>query len=450
MMHRTMLSVLFLLAPLLRGADADQDLLRRGPLQLSLKRAVELAISPEGNTNIQLQEEAVREAKARSAEARSALLPNIGSYASETSEIRSLAALGSNTVKLPFNFHLPNQAGPYDITDARFTATQTVFDFSALRRWQAARTGVRATKSEQEHATNEVSALVAKAYVAALRADADVEAANADVALAKALVTQAQNQKTAGTGTGIEITRQKTKLADQTQRLLQSQNERTKSHLQLLRAIGLRLDTEFELTDKLVYTQEEPLTIEQAKAEAFKNREDYKAQQEHENSTRLLASAAKYERLPSIMSWGDYGTIGQTDIAIMPTRDFGITLKFPIFDGGRIDAQRAEEFSIYRQEKIKSNDLRQQIELDVRTALDSLHSAEEQVRVAQEGLELAGSELTQARRRYEAGITSGLEITDAQTQLEHARDNQIAALFGYNLAHLDLGEAMGTIRRLIQ
>jgi outer membrane protein TolC len=417
---------------------------------LSMKRAVELATSPEGNTNIQLQQEEVRQSKARSAEARAALLPNVQGYASQSSLIRSLASLGSESVKLPFNIHLPSAAGPYDVTDVRATASQSVFDFSALRRWQSARKAVNATKAEQLHATNEVSALVAKAYVAALRADADVEASNADVALAKALLGQAQNEKNAGTGTGIEITRQKVKLADQTQHLLEAQNERTKTHLQLLRAIGLRLDTEVELTDKLAYIHEEPMTVEQAKEIAFKNRQDFLAQEDQENSSRLLASAAKWERLPTIQAWGDYGTIGQTDNAILPTRDFGVTLKFPIFDGGRIDALRAEDASRYREEKIKSNDLRQQIELDVRTALDSFHSAEEQVSVAQEGLELADNELTQARRRYSAGVTNGLEVTDAQTQLEHARDNQIAAFFNYNVARVDLGEATGTIRKLIQ
>lgn len=448
-MHRTTLPVLFLLAPLLRGADAD--LIRRGePLQLSLKRAVELALSSDGNYNIQEQQEDVRQAKARSAEARAALLPNVGGYLAETSEIRSLAALGSNTVKLPFNFRLPNIAGPYPITDMRATATQTVFDFSSIRRWQAARKAVHASKSEQEHASNEVSALVAKAYVAALRSEADLHAADADVALAKALLVQAQNQKTSGTGTGIEVTRQKVKLADQTQRLLEAQNNRTKAHLQLLRTIGMRLDTELELTDKLAYVTEEPMTIQQAKAEAFKNREDYKAQREQEDSVRLAASAAKWERLPTFQTWGDYGTIGQSDVAILPTRDFGATLRFQLFDGGRMDAQRAEEASRFRQEHIKSNDLQQQIELDVRVALDSLHSADEQVRVAEEGLEQAGNEMAQARRRYDAGITNGLEVTDAQTQLEHARDNETTALFNYNLARLDLGEATGTIRRMIQ
>ena len=64
---------------------------------------------------------------------------------------------------------------------------------------------------------------------------------------------------------------------------------------------------------------------------------------------------------------------------------------------------------------MRTNDLKEQIELDVRLALDALHSAEEQVKVAKEGLELAENELAQARRRYDAGVAIGLEVTDAQT-----------------------------------
>jgi outer membrane protein TolC len=70
--------------------------------------------------------------------------------------------------------------------------------------------------------------------------------------------------------------------------------------------------------------------------------------------------------------------------------------------------------------------------------------------VAEEGLALAESELAQARRRYEAGVANGIEVTDAQTRLERARDSRIGALVSYNLAWLDLNAAMGTTRRAIQ
>jgi len=122
----------------------------------------------------------------------------------------------------------------------------------------------------------------------------------------------------------------------------------------------------------------------------------------------------------------------------------------PVFDGGRRDARRAESASQYRAEKVRTNDLKEQIELDARLALDGLQSAEEQVKVAKEGLELADNELTQARRRNDAGVAIGVEVTDAQTRLERARDNQTAALYNYNVARIDLAQAMGKVRSMVQ
>jgi outer membrane protein len=104
----------------------------------------------------------------------------------------------------------------------------------------------------------------------------------------------------------------------------------------------------------------------------------------------------------------------------------------------------------YRAENVRTNDLKEQIELDVRLALDGLQSAEQEVKVAQEGLELANNELTQARRRYDAGVAISVEVTDAQTRLERARDNRTDALYSYNLARLDLAQAMGRVRSTVQ
>jgi outer membrane protein TolC len=122
----------------------------------------------------------------------------------------------------------------------------------------------------------------------------------------------------------------------------------------------------------------------------------------------------------------------------------------PLYDGGRRDARREESASQYRAESVRTNDLKEQIELDVRLALDSLQSADQQVKVAQEGLELANNELTQARRRYNAGVAVSVEVTDAQTRLERARDNTTDALYNYNLARLDLAQAMGHVRAMVQ
>jgi outer membrane protein TolC len=214
--------------------------------------------------------------------------------------------------------------------------------------------------------------------------------------------------------------------------------------------MGLRLDTELELTDKLQFIPMDAVTLDEARTQAIKQRPDLKAQQERESNARLSASATKLERMPSLAAFGDYGAMGTGLDNALPTRTYGISVKVPVFDGGRRDARRVESESQYRSERVRTNDLKEQIELDVRLALDALRSAEEQVKVANEGLDLAGNELTQARRRYEAGVANSLEVTDAQTRLERARDNRTAALFGYNLARIDLAQAVGKVRSMVQ
>jgi outer membrane protein TolC len=295
-----------------------------------------------------------------------------------------------------------------------------------------------------------VAADVARTYLAAVKTDADVEAAEANVTLSQAVLTQADNQKKAGTGTGIEITRAKVQLANDRQHLLEAQNARRAAHLRLLRSMGLRLDTEAELTDKLQYTPVDAITVEQAKAQALQSRSDYKAQQEREANARLSASATRMERLPSVQAFGDYGAIGTGPNNALPTRTYGISVRVPVFDGGKRDARRAESASQYRSERVRTTDLKEQVELDVRLALDALRSADDEVKVAKDGLELADAELTQARRRYEGGVTNSLEVTDAQTRLERARDNQIGALYNYNLARIDLAQALGKVRSMLQ
>jgi outer membrane protein TolC len=47
-------------------------------------------------------------------------------------------------------------------------------------------------------------------------------------------------------------------------------------------------------------------------------------------------------------------------------------------------------------------------------------------------------------------VANSLEVTDAQTRLERARDNQTAALYNYNAARIDLAEALGEVRRTVQ
>ena len=460
MKSRIALTMILAIAFALPGmaAAASDEIATRAPIKLSMKRAIQMATSPEGSTRIQLQVEAVKQSKGRSAEARSALLPDIESYVGVSTQERSLAAAGLTEIPdinnaittvrsilgpkfLPNG--IPDRVGPFHTLDIRGTASLVLFDYSIWQRLRSAHAGIRAAKSDLSTADDQVTGQVARAYLSALRSDADVEATQADLDLSNAELKQAQHQKDAGAATGIDVTRANVQLANDKQRLLVSKNNQTKAHLQLLRAMNMRLDAQVELTDKLAYKPLDTLTVEDALAQALANRPDLQAQLQREDSARLNAKSVKYERLPSVVSNFNYGDIGPQDVHLLPTREFYGAVRIPIFDGGRRDARRQEASSQARQEGIRTADIRDQIELDVRTSMDSLKSAVEQVEVAEEGLKLADTELAQARRRFDAGVAGSLDVSDASDRLQRARSNEIQAVYNHNLARIDLGQALG-------
>jgi outer membrane protein TolC len=413
-------------------------------LPLSLKRAVEIALAPEGSPRVALAEESIRQSQTGIAQARAAFLPDIETSVTDQSETVNLRTFGLN-FPLPAGVSFPSLVGPFSVFDARATAQQSLFDFSSIKKYQSSKATVEATRADAETTRNQVSDTVARSYLACLRADATVETQRANVDLSDALLKLSNRQKTAGTGLAIEVTRAQVQLANDRQNLIVAENDRRKAVLELLRAMGLNLDARIEFTDKLAYKPVDVGPMEAALEKARKERAELKAQAKREEIAKLNYGSVKAERLPSLSVFGNYGTIGTEIIGAMPTRSVGFTLKVPVFDGGRKDARRAESLSQLRQEEIRSRDVKQQVELDVRLALDSIKSAASQVDTAREGLTLAENELAQARRRYEGGVANSIEVTDAQTRLDRARDNSIAALYNYNLARLDLATATGSI-----
>jgi outer membrane protein len=420
----------------------------QGTLQLSLARAVEIAQTEEGSARVALAMESIRRAESQVAQAKAAFFPDINASLQERNQTVNLRTFGFN-FDFP-GFQQPTVVGPFTVADLRASAQQPVLNFSTIRRYRASRSGLAASRAELEATRDDVADQVARAYLAGLRADAALASAQSNVELAQALLGMAESQRNAGTGTGIEVTRAQVQLANDRQRLEVAENERRRAVLQLLRAMGLDLAVNVELTDSLRYEAVDTAALEQMLATAREMRAELKAQKQREETARLNLDAAEAERLPTLSAFGDYGGIGQPRLGLERTRTVGLSVSIPVFDGGRRKARVADSLSQYRAEQIRSRDLADQVELEVRLAIDSLRSAELQVRVAEEGLKLAQNEVEQAQRRYQAGVAVPLEVTDAQARLSRARDNQIAALYSYNLARLELASAEGTIEEFVR
>jgi outer membrane protein TolC len=154
------------------------------------------------------------------------------------------------------------------------------------------------------------------------------------------------------------------------------------------------------------------------------------------------------ERLPNLSLAGSWNLQGVTPTQSIPVYEFGLNLDIPLYTGGRIKAQTAVAGIELKKLAEQQEDLRNQIALEVKTALAELDSAKTEVEVANLGVDLAQQEVTQARDRFQAGVANNIEVVTAQDELSRANDNQIGALYRYNQARADLAHATGQIESL--
>src|ERR1041385_6231740 len=239
------------------------------PLRLSFADAVRLA---SGEVPVvALASLRTTEADARVHQARAALLPSAsvgGFWLNRTFNSRSIG------ISFP---GIPELIGPFNNYDARVSATQTLFDWSSVRRVRAA--GAQADGSRAERGvTVEASVLTtALAYVRAVRAQSVVGARQADSALAAELVGLAEAQRAAGVSPAFDVTRAQAQLARAEGLLLVAKNQLDRGRIDVTRALGLDPATPLTLMDSLAPSlgaADVPVRRDSAVSAALANRPD--------------------------------------------------------------------------------------------------------------------------------------------------------------------------------
>jgi len=96
-----------------------------------------------------------------------------------------------------------------------------------------------------------------------------------------------------------------------------------------------------------------------------------------------------------------------------------------------------------RQYEIQQKDLRRQIELQVRRASANCKLAASQAEDSELAVKLSEEELTQARRRFEGGVTATPKWWKRKPKLRNRRDDRIGVLFAWSQRKWDLAQATG-------
>lgn len=406
---------------------------------LTLQQAVDLALK--NNLQAQVAGERIAESRAQRGIGLSALLPQVSGAAYQMNLTENLAAQGLTSATFP---GIPAFIGPFNRFDARFQMAASLFNLASIRGYQATRHGVQLAEVERRVADQRVIAAATLAYIGQLQAAESVAAAQANVQLAQRLLDLAVNQRDAGIATGLDVARAETRLAGQQVQLAQARTDLDTARLNLLRVTGLPLRSQLTLAETMRFDAQRTPGTDEAVRQALDGRQELQAASVQVRIAKEEYQAAIAAYVPSVSAFGDYGSSGLKPNQVdLPTRSIGVRVDVPIFNGGRTRAEAQAAASRVRQAEMQLTDLRAAVEKDVRQALDNVATREEQMRATQKNLDLAQKELTLAQDRFQNGVADNIEVTNAQTALENARQVNVASLAQFNMARLNLYSALG-------
>jgi outer membrane protein TolC len=298
-----------------------------------------------------------------------------------------------------------------------------------------------AAEAEYIDTRDKIIAGVKSAYYNLNRAIRQHEVAKARFDNYQKRLSWAKSYYEVGTKPKIEVTKAEADLANSKLTLVKASSASEQYKAQLASSMGIPMMDIKNVADVLSY-EEWSVPIDQAVERAVSNRPDLAAQRKRLEYAETVLALEKKGMSPEVSASAGYNVYGNA-----PFDDNGwnarLSLNFPLYDGGltrsRVQGAEADLVTAKAQLESASNN----IMLEVRKAWYALAEATEALSASLEAERRAKETYDLAEGRYEAGVGSSLEISDAVESYASAQTNTILSLYECKAKRLDLEKAMG-------
>jgi outer membrane protein len=284
------------------------------------------------------------------------------------------------------------------------------------------------------------------AYQEALLAQAQIHFTQEFEQTQKSEITQVTDKVQAGSLPKLELIQAEVELASLDAKLITAKNQLKLSLIRLLDVVGI--DSSESAADSLRLSDGltlEPLTVEMSEAvqSALANRADLKAL---ENTVRLsgedvASSSGSYK--PSVQLVGGYAGLEDPLGRDLYGWFAGAQASWVWFDGLKSQGRSEQAKAGHEKNQIELEDLKKQVDVEVRTAYFSLIEARERHSALQKALDSASEALRQTRVESEAGGATRFDVLRAARALQDIQVSQLEALYSYNSALAKLDYSMG-------
>jgi len=284
------------------------------------------------------------------------------------------------------------------------------------------------------------------AYYQLLRARGQEDVAQAALDVANARLRETNAKFLAGTAPKFDVTNSQVQAANFNQELITAKSRVAIARSALNRVLGINVNAPTEIVKSEVPVEnikvDIPASVEQAQTQRPEILSTQTAIELNRTNTKLQRSAA----MPTMAGSGVVTyNVTASGFTSQNTSFLGLLeLKIPIWDGGVTSAKVAQAFADVNKSIDQLDQVKLGIGLEVRTASLNLQEAIERVSTTTEGVALGEESLRLANVRYAAGISTIVEVTDAERSLNQARFFAVQAKYDYIIALADLQRATST------
>jgi outer membrane protein len=335
----------------------------------------------------------------------------------------------------------------YDRFASGLTVSQLVTDFGRTGNLVAS-ANLRAAAQDQATETTRADILLttARAYFAVLRATAVLKVAQQTVSARQLVADQISALFNSQLKSQLDLSFAKVNLADAQLLLSQAQNDAKAAEAALATALGTPAVTSFALADE-AFPGPPPDKVDPFIQEALQNRPELKNLRLEQSAAERFAKAEHALYYPSIGLAGSAGFVPAGE-AVIPGRfgAFGVNVNIPVFNGGLFHARQNEAELRAKAAGENVNDLANRVVRDVRVAYLDAMTAYERVGLTDQLLKQAQLALDLAQGRYGLGLSSIIELSQAQLNLTSAQIANASARYDYQTQHSILEYQTGALR----
>jgi outer membrane protein len=371
-------------------------------------------------------------------EARSAELPTAnGAITAEKALEASRISAGSLTASRLFT-----HAG------AGGNFTQLITDFGKTHNLVLSQKLQERAANASSLATKEEIVLAAdQAFYDALTAQAVLQVARQTVNARQATQTQVNQMAQNKLKSTLDLSFANVNLSQSKLLQLDAQNNADASMAALDTVLGLDHEVTYQLVDDATQTTAPPADFHPLVQTALTQRPDLQSLTYVEQSAQKFARAQWEQRLPSITAAGTAGTVPVRVDQYYTNNWWGgivVNMNIPIFNGFLYNAEAKEAKYRAQADGERARALRDQIVRDVHTAWLQANTAYQRIGVTAELLKQANMALQLAQTRYQLGLSSIVELSQAQLQQTSAAIDNTNAQYEYRLALATLDYQVGT------